>query len=114
MQFDDAVLEARRLAAEGKGATDWVILSAIADHLAHVEVQLAELVRECNLRQDGVLILSETTKNHLRALRNRVCKIDELVDNQEKRIYELKKALPLRKQRERDRSEDSTEERASS
>lgn len=99
MQFDDAILAAKRLAAEGRGAEDHVILAALVERLVQLEEQLAALTRECNIRQDGVLLLSEVTKNQLRILRNRDCQIDGLLDAMEAQIFDMRKRIPPKKAR---------------
>lgn len=114
MQFDDAVLAARRLAAAGRGAEDHVIMAALADRIAELEVQLAALTRECNIRQGGVEVLSETVKNQMRGLRNRMCQQEGLLDAQEKQIFHIKRLLPPRKRREEEAPEITDDERASS
>ncbi len=99
MQFDDAILAAHRLAAEGKGAEDHVIIAALANHIAFLEARLESLVTLCNMREDGVMVLSETTKNQFRALRNQVCQVSGVLDAQEAQIFELRKRVPPKKAR---------------
>ena len=99
MQFDDAILAARRLAAEGRGAEDHVVMAALVERILQLEEQLAALVKECNIRQDGVLLLSETTKNQVRIVRNRLCQIDGLLDAQEAQIFDLRKRVPIKPKR---------------
>jgi hypothetical protein len=114
MQFQDAVIAARRLSANGQGAEDSVILSAIADQLAELTAKVDAWVKESNLRQDGVYILSETTKNQIRTLRNRICQIDGIQDAQEQQIFHLKKCIPPKDKRAKSKDDGPTEERASS
>jgi len=97
MQFDDAVLAARKLAAKGKGIELEAIVAAIASRLVEVEVELAMLKRECNIRQDGVLVLAENVQNQLSALRGRVGKMGELMDSNERQIFHLKRCIPPKK-----------------
>lgn len=106
MQFNDALLAARRLAADGKGAEDHVIIAALIDRILWLEHHLADLIKECNLRHDGVLVLSETMKSHVRVTRNRLCQIDGMMDAHEAQIFDLRKSVP--KKTKKPKVEDDT------
>jgi hypothetical protein len=96
MQFDDAVLEARRLAADGNGATDWVILAALADKVVQQEIVLAQIQQESNMRHDGLLVLSESIHSHLKALNNDLGRLELRLNQLEKRLYDFKKLATAR------------------
>lgn len=109
MQFDDALPAARRLAAGGKGAEDHVVMAALAERVAQLSEQLDALTKECNLRQDGVLLLSETTEKNVRIMRNRLCQIDGIQDAQEAQIFELRKRLPVKTKKPKAGGDDTEE-----